>query len=272
MSSQLAPKLADVLVNLSGGTIAVSGGVDSLTLSSFAHLILGSGGIRMIHARSPAVPRAATKRVRQFAAQEAWRLDEVDAGEFLDPRYRANPVNRCFFCKSNLYLTLGDLSDGVLLSGTNTDDLHDYRPGLQAAKNHNVRHPFVEAGLSKDDIRALARAMGHLELSKLPSSPCLSSRIETGLVIEPDVLTLVDRVEELLTDELAPSDVRCRVFKSGIEIQMDSQTLGDLSLERREIIAEEIAARTELLSAAQIRFAPYQMGSAFRHGASGEDL
>ena len=125
-------RLAAILEECGGATIAVSGGVDSMTLSSFAQRTL-EARVTMVHAVSPAVPAAATARVKSQAQAENWRLELVDAGEFGDARYRANPIDRCFFCKTNLYRTLAAISSGVVLSGTNCDDLGDYRPGLRAA-------------------------------------------------------------------------------------------------------------------------------------------
>ena len=130
--------------------------------------------------REEAARKAAAEAARRAAAQPAPSLpssgDIVDAGEFADPQYRANPVNRCFFCKANLYRTLGAMSDGIVASGTNCDDLSDYRPGLEAARLHNVRHPYVEAGIAKADVRTLAGELGLPEFAALPASPCLSSR------------------------------------------------------------------------------------------------
>ena len=113
--------------------VAVSGGVDSMTLAVAASRWRAMPLIAM-HAVSPAVPSAATARVRRHAAREGWELRILDAGEFADPAYRANPANRCFFCKTNLYASMADRHDGILASGTNIDDLGDWRPGLAAAE------------------------------------------------------------------------------------------------------------------------------------------
>ena len=157
MQSDKAASLAAILGAMPSVTIAVSGGVDSLTLAVFAGRQLGRDRVTVMHAVSPAVPPDATARVVHFAELENWRLRQIDAGEFHDENYRRNPVDRCFFCKGNLYGTIAPLAKGTILSGTNTDDLGEYRPGLKAAEAHDVRHPFVEAGLDKQAVRALAR-------------------------------------------------------------------------------------------------------------------
>jgi uncharacterized protein len=202
--------------------VAVSGGVDSMTLAHVAHALLGPRA-RMVHAISPAVPALATSRVRDHAAREGWRLDLVDAGEFNDPRYRANPVNRCYFCKSNLYATIAGLTGDAIASGTNIDDLGDFRPGLAAAKEQQVVHPYVEAGLDKAAVYRLAAQMGLDDLAVLPAQPCLASRIETGIAVNADDLAFVDRVETLLRADLGPSaTVRCRITHAGVIVETES--------------------------------------------------
>ncbi|MDP6565476.1 MAG: adenine nucleotide alpha hydrolase [Alphaproteobacteria bacterium] len=259
--ARLSERLAAVLRDCGQATIAVSGGVDSMTLASFAHRLAAADGVRMVHAISPAVPRAATVRVRELAQAEGWRLDVVDAGEFADPRYRANPLDRCYFCKSNLYRTLGELAPGVVLSGTNGDDLGDFRPGLRAAAEWQVRHPYVEAGMAKADVRALARRLDLPDLAALPASPCLASRVETGIAIAADTLTLVDAVEVWARERLAADTVRCRVRTDGLVLELDPATLSGLTATRRLSLLAEMQSRFP--AADGVRFAAYRRGSAF---------
>lgn len=256
-------KLADVLADLGDVTIAVSGGVDSMTLACFAHRRSGGTGVRMVHAQSPAVPADAGQRIDEMAAREGWNFECVDAGEFVDARYRANPVNRCFFCKSNLYRTLSQMSDGAVLSGTNCDDLGDYRPGLEAARNHNVRHPYVEAGIDKREVRALAKALGLPELAELPSSPCLSSRVETGLAIKAEQLVLIDTVETWCRRHLLPETVRCRIRHTGVVIELDGPTRAGLDNEQRASAVRRLREEVSGLSELPVTLADYQRGSAF---------
>ena len=253
--------LAGILSRIASPTIAVSGGVDSTTLAEFARQ--QTPDTTMVHAVSPAVPGPATARVRALAGERGWRLTIVDAGEFGDERYLENPVDRCFYCKTNLYRTLSQLTDGAICSGANADDLNDFRPGLAAAADHNVRHPYIEAGFAKNDIRALARALDLPAFSALPASPCLASRLETGLRVEPGRLRLVEDVEAWLQARLTAETVRCRLRHTGIEIELDSMTLAALSADDQAALIAELRCTAGDLGDQPIRLSPYRRGSAF---------
>lgn len=260
MSAALEP----VLDGLGEAAVAVSGGVDSLTLAVFAGRRLGPERMLMVHATSPAVPPEATDRVRRQAEAEGWRLEVIDAGEFADPRYRANPVNRCFFCKTSLYGAIAARTARQILSGANTDDLTEYRPGLDAAREHGVRHPYLEAGMDKAAVRALARSLGLAEAAELPASPCLSSRVETGLAIDPQALAAIHRAETLLQAALKPRTVRCRIRAAGVVLELDAETLAGLEPHRREGLSAAVGALMPPAVAARgVRFEPYRTGSAF---------
>ena len=230
-----------------------------MTLAHAAHRA-GTPGVSAVHALSPAVPEAATARVRAHAARAGWRLIELDAGEFADPAYRANPVNRCFFCKSNLYGRIAAAVSGPIAAGTNLDDLGDYRPGLAAAAARDVRHPFVEARMDKNAVRALARAFGLDDLAELPAQPCLSSRIETGIAIDAADLAFVASMEQALAPLLPRgTDLRCRVTHDGIVVE--APEAGEtITARARDLCREE--GRTFL----GIR--PYRRGAAFLHDAA----
>lgn len=204
--------------------VAVSGGVDSMTLAWVAHRV--NPGSRVYHALSPAVPTQATERVKKYAARENWNLYMIDAGETDDPDYLANPANRCYFCKTNLYDTVNAQTSFTVVSGTNMDDLGDYRPGLSAAREHDVRHPYVEVGIDKACLRDIAKSLGLTDLYDLPAAPCLSSRITTGIPIDADLLPVINDVEqalwEILARELPLKGIRCRVRPDGVAIQLDS--------------------------------------------------
>lgn len=239
-------------------TIAVSGGVDSMTLATLAHRLL-PGQIRMVHATSPAVPAAAWDLIERHANAEGWDLRIIETGEFSDENYRRNPVNRCYFCKSNLYSgIMRDIAarHAHVASGTNTDDLGDFRPGLEAAENHGIRHPFVEADIAKADIRHLAHAEG-LHFADLPAQPCLSSRIQTGIRIDLVDLAFVDRLETLLRAEIpANSTLRIRIRPDGVAVETDAPH------------ASLNAIAADICAVAGRRFTgvtAYKQGSAFIH-------
>lgn len=216
--------LQPLLATAQASAIAVSDGVDSMTLTHVAMSAMPEKPV-VFHAVSPAVPASATARVREHAARYGWQLQVVDAGEMQDPQYVGNPVNRCYFCKTNLYAFIRREWPGLIFSGANLDDLSDYRPGLKAAAEHGVRHPFVEAGVDKAAVRAIARHLRLEDLAELPAQPCLSSRIETGRAIDAKHLQLVDRVESQIREWLGPVDVRCRVRLLGLCLEVDSHVL-----------------------------------------------
>jgi uncharacterized protein len=256
-----ATRLGDALRRHRAIAIAVSGGVDSVTLATFAHR-LGAGTVTAIHAVSPAVPPAATHRVRARAAAEGWHLIVTGAGEFDDPRYRDNPVDRCYFCKTNLYQRIRNLTPHLIASGANLDDLGDYRPGLTAAGEHQVVHPFIEAEMDKPAVRTLARRLALDDVSELPPQPCLASRIETGIAIDASDLAFVDRVETALATMTAPgSTVRCRITRAGVAVEID-RLIGDPG-------AMAIAAAALCLESGRpfLGVRPYRRGSMFVRGA-----
>lgn len=261
-------RLNDVVGSMNDAVaLAVSGGIDSLTLASFLHLKLGAK-VTMFHAVSPAVPIEATARVTRLAAEQDWNLRIIDAGEFLDPDYRANPVNRCFFCKMNLYGAIARHTDAQILSGTNLDDLGEFRPGLEAARNIGVRHPFLEASVTKSEIRGLARRIGLGDLSDLPAAPCLSSRVETGLPIRPEILQAVHLVERSLARTFPQGIIRCRVRAGGVVVELDPATLAQIrGAEGEASVRAEVSACFEDKDAGErLLFEPYRNGSAFLRG------
>jgi len=256
LTSAAEKRLAAVLDRLGPIAIAVSGGVDSMTLAFLAHR--RGGPVEMVHALSPAVPPEATARVRHHAARFGWMLQIISAAEFEDPHYLRNPVNRCFFCKTNLYTRIASLTSRRIASGANLDDLDDYRPGLLAAAEHNVAHPFIEASIDKPMVRRLAARHGLDDLAELPAQPCLSSRIETGIGIDARDLAFVHAVETAVRNDLTAGNIRCRVTREGIVLELEPYD--DMQADR----AAGIAAR--LAHEAGRRFAgvrPYRRGSAF---------
>lgn len=273
LTDNTTERVARVLETMGPVTVAVSGGVDSMTLAALAHA-RSPAGARMAHAVSPAVPAAATARVRRRARADGWALAIVEAGEFDDADYLANPSNRCYFCKTNLYRAIraivGEHGETVVVSGANTDDLGDYRPGLEAAREWRVRHPWVEAGVDKAGVRRLARRLGLAEVADLPSSPCLSSRVETGIAIEGDVLGAVDAAERYVRRRIGARTVRCRVRADGVAVELDADALEALAPGERASLAPAVAAmfaraRRDGGAPPPVRFEAYRRGSAFLH-------
>jgi uncharacterized protein len=178
----------------------------------------------------------------------------------------SNPANRCFYCKTSLYGAIRPHTAAQMVSGTNLDDLGEYRPGLIAAKQYGVRHPFVEAQIDKQGVRSISRHLGLGDVAELPASPCLSSRIETGIAIDPVMLGCVHESERLVDRELAPKTVRCRVRARGVVIELDEMSLASLSLARRPTLTSQVRALFERAGFDfDVTFAPYRVGSAFLH-------
>lgn len=180
--------------------VAFSAGVDSTFLLKAAHLALGDGVIALT-ASSASVPPGELDAARNFAVSLGCRHVMLDSHEIDNPDYAKNPVNRCFFCKDELYKICreqaNELGVATIVDGTNLDDLQDHRPGLQAADQWGVRHPLVEAGMSKDDIRRYSRELALPTWDK-PSSPCLSSRFPYGTAIDLEKLKKIGSCEMFL--------------------------------------------------------------------------
>src|ERR1043166_4684247 len=173
MTSPSLDKLRAILGALPGALVAYSGGVDSALLAEVAHQVLGPAATA-VTADSPSLARRELTAATALARSRGWSHVVVGTGELEDPRYAANPTNRCYYCKSALFARLEPLARdrGVpVLLGTVTDDLGDWRPGQAAATERGGRHPFVEAGLSKADVRAISRPLG-LPTAAKPASAC----------------------------------------------------------------------------------------------------
>ena len=193
--------------------IGFSGGVDSAYLACVAVDALGAEGTLAIIGRSASYPAEQWATARRIADRFAIPVLEIDTSEMDDPRYAANPTNRCYFCKTELWSLLvpaaAERGIATVADGTNADDLHDHRPGAAAAREHGVESPLAALGFTKAEIRALSRARG-LPTWAQPSSPCLSSRIPYGTAVTPERLAQVERAEGALRALGIEGDMRVR--------------------------------------------------------------
>lgn len=180
--------------------VAYSGGVDSAYLAYQAHRVLGERAVAVI-ADSPSLARHQFADALAFAAESAFPLRVIATAELSNPDYARNGADRCFFCKHELFTVMErirrDEAFDAVAYGMNTDDRGDFRPGQRAAREHGVVAPLAEAGLSKSEVRELARRAG-LRLWDKPASACLSSRIAYGLPVTPENLAMVERAEDVL--------------------------------------------------------------------------
>lgn len=247
--------------------VACSGGVDSVLLATVAHRA-GPAATVVAHTVTPAVPGDGTARVRALAAEHGWNLQIVRSREFDDERYLSNPTDRCYFCKSNLYDAVGDLRghDGLdeaatILSGANTDDLGEYRPGLDAAGERGVRHPYLEAAIGKSEIRAIARLLG-LGVADLAASPCLASRLYTGTRVTAARLGAIEAGEALLRDRLGLAVVRCRVRGNDVLIEVPDDERHLVTAEHQQAVLSTMAVIEPSLVSTELDHDGYRPGRA----------
>jgi uncharacterized protein len=180
--------------------VAYSGGIDSTVVAQAAHEALGEAAIA-VTAVSDSLASGELEEAQALARRIGIRHRVIRTEEFADPNYLRNNPDRCYFCKSELYGRLagllGELEVDTIASGANTDDLGDHRPGMRAASEHGVRHPLQECGLSKADVRALAKAWDLPTWDK-PATPCLSSRIAYGEDVTTEKVRMIDQAEQWL--------------------------------------------------------------------------
>ncbi len=213
--------LADALIDRLRGhrsvVVAFSGGVDSAVVAAAAHRALGDAAMAWTSI-GPAVPESDRESARDVATAIGIRHVEFATLEMTNPDYVRNGPDRCYHCKSTLYSTLRQWADAqgieVLLSGTNRDDLQDYRPGLQAAQEWTVQAPLAELGITKAQVRQLAEHW-QLPVASKPASPCLSSRIAYGQIVTLGRLSSIETIETWLHAQ-GFRDVRARVHGEGL--------------------------------------------------------
>ena len=218
-------RLLSLLKDAESAVLAFSGGVDS----SFLLRAMKMAGIRFlaVTGSSETVPENERIRAVSFAEQEGAEHRVITTGEMQNELFVANPPDRCFYCKQDLFLRIREIAVTenyrVICDGSNADDLNDYRPGRKAADLYRVRSPLAECGLSKQDIRQLSKDLG-LDTWNKTASPCLSSRFPYGQRITPYLLKRVDKAEEFLKT-LGMSTVRVRVHGDIARIEVPEQDM-----------------------------------------------
>ncbi len=211
MSLEKLEQLRHILSTYGSCLVAYSGGVDSVFLARVAHSVLGSKSLAVI-ADSPSLPRRELEEALSLGEQFSFPVRVVRTNEFGNESYTANPANRCYFCKHELFTELEPLAKAegfaVVAYGENASDAGDFRPGNQAAKEFQVRAPLKEAGLTKAEIRELSARLG-LPTADKPQMACLSSRVPHGETVTPEKLRMIEAAENVLRD-LGFYDVRVR--------------------------------------------------------------
>lgn len=256
--------LTSLLDEIGPRVIACSGGIDSLVLATIAHQ-QAPDLTTVAHTVTPAVPSAGTARVLAHARRNGWKLELVTSNEFSDERYLSNPTDRCYFCKTNLYdavaaLVEGDLGDATVLSGANIDDLGEYRPGLIAADEHDVRHPYVEANIDKAGIRSLAADLGLAE-ADLPASPCLASRLYTGTRVTAERLRSIELGEAVLS-EAGFAVNRCRMRGDEVLVELPEPERERCGNDLLDDVASAMRTVLPTIASVALDTRPYRSGQA----------
>ena len=247
-------KLREQMRGYGSCLVAYSGGVDSVFLARVAHEVLGDRALAAI-ADSPSLPRRELQEALEIAAKFAFPVRVLKTQEFANANYTANPANRCYFCKHELFEELTPLARAenfaVIAYGENASDIGDFRPGAQAAAEFQVRAPLKEAGLTKAEIRELSALLG-LPTADKPQMACLSSRVPYGETVTPAKLRMIELAEYALRD-LGFHDVRVRHH------EMQQQALARIELAPAEIPAllvdgkySEVAEKLKLIGYANV--------------------
>jgi uncharacterized protein len=250
--------LRSIVGELDGALVAFSAGVDSTFLLAIAREALGDRAVALT-AHSPSVPSAEREEARALARRLGVRLVEVESHEAEDPRYLANPPDRCYFCKGELYRLCDEVAraEGLaaVLDGFNADDRRDHRPGHRAAGERAVRSPLAEAGLAKHEIRAWSEALGLPTWDK-PQMACLASRIPYGTPITAERLARVERAEAGVR-RLGLRQFRVRDHGDVGRVEVAAEEM-DVAFSRRAALAEAVKVAGFRLAALDLE--PFRSG------------
>jgi pyridinium-3,5-biscarboxylic acid mononucleotide sulfurtransferase len=237
--------LKDILKDMKNVVVAYSGGVDSAFLLKVAVDTLGCGSVRAVLAMSPTYPSREYQKAMETAARIGIRVEIIHTKETDNPKFINNPVDRCYFCKHELFTKMaafmetGDFRN--MVDGSNTDDLSDHRPGKKALYEKNVRSPLQEAGLTKSEIRELSRELGLATWNK-DALACLSSRFPYGESIDLRKLKMVDAAENFLSD-LGFSNIRARHERNTLRIEITPSEIKRLADDRlRHMLVDKMKA------------------------------
>ncbi len=217
-------KLKNLIREYESLIIAYSGGIDSTLLLRIAGEVLGDQ-VMGVMADSASVPRKEISKAKKMAKEFGTKMMIINTEETSDENYIKNPSNRCYYCKTELYHKLFDVAREknirYIANGTNIDDLGDFRPGLQAAEEQQIKSPLRDAGLSKNDIRELAKRL-HLNIWDKPASPCLASRIPYGDPVTIQKLAQIEAAEDYLKS-FGIRELRVRHFGKQARIEVNKQ-------------------------------------------------
>ena len=231
-------RLQTILRDMGRVLIAYSGGIDSTLAAKVAFDTLGADNALAVIAVSASLGQDEEREALDVLREIGIPYLTIQTNEVEDPRYAANPVNRCYFCKEHVYDSLNAVAESrgfnVVIDGFNMDDTGDHRPGRKAGRERGVRSPLHEAGMNKADIRALARYLGLSNWAK-PAMACLSSRIEYGTTITPAILRQIDNAERALR-ELGFPELRVRHHDTLARIEVPESAIMQAITQRHTIV------------------------------------
>ena len=235
--------LEQILLDINRVVVAFSGGADSALLAHAANAVLGPERVHVVTAVSPSLAAAERADAEALAIELGLRWSAVETDEMTHAAYRANDADRCAHCKDALMdvlVPIAEAESATVVLGVNVDDLGDHRPGQRAAIDRGARFPLVEAGLTKDEVRACSRRLG-LRTADKPAAACLASRVPYGTEVTVDVLSGVERAEAALR-RLGFDDLRIRHYDETARIEVPIDRLADVVDRRGAVVAAVIAS------------------------------